>query len=82
MDTSQLLGPLGLTVGLLIAVYAFFTGKIRRESEVIEANKRIEVLTSELAAERAARLEEQRLRRDTQATLAAVAPEEAVPPHV
>lgn len=88
MNTDLLLGPFALTVGLLIAVYAFFTGRIRRESEVTklekqleEKDKRIDVLASELTAERTDRLEEQRLRRDTKAVLSAVVPEEAKPPH-
>lgn len=82
MDPAQLLGPLGLTVGLIIAVYAFFTGKVRRESEVIERDKRIEVLTSELAAERAAKSEEQRLKREYKAVATEVIPEKAQPPLV
>lgn len=61
---DQLLGPDGLVVGLLVAVWAFYTGKIRRESEVIERDKVIDILKHDLAATEQALDEERRARKE------------------
>lgn len=61
---DELLGPRGLVVGLLVVVWAFFTGKIRRESDVIDRDKRIDVLEKRLDASERARLAEREGRRE------------------
>lgn len=87
MDPAQLLGPLGLTVGLIIAVYAFYTGRVRPGSEVTKLEKQIkekdriiEVVTRERDAERESRFAERRLKRTAKTMLVDVVPDEAKPP--
>lgn len=66
MDILTLItGSGGALIVLSVGIWAFYTGKVRREAEVIERDKRIEVLSRELELERRARLEEQRARRET-----------------
>lgn len=79
---NAIAGREGALVVLAIAVWAYATGRVRRADEVTERDKRIEILTRELDAERAARLAEQRFRREAMGELAVDLGEEAGPPFV
>lgn len=66
MDLLTLItGSGGALIVLAIGVWALYTGKVRREGEVTERDKRIDVLTRELDLTRRALLDEQRARRVT-----------------
>lgn len=90
---DAIVGPFGAVVALAIAVWAFFTGKVRREGEVVrleshiheqdatikEQSETIGLLRDELAAERAERNAERAVRRAQLAEVQALDPTEDAP---